>query len=58
MSDLGNDCFVCGRIGKAVGEIRAGDGTVLAEAELILADMPAEMLVDVDLKRLGWRVDV
>ena len=46
-----------GRIGKAVGEIRTGDGTVLAEAELILADMPAEMLVDVDLKRLGWRVD-
>ncbi len=46
-----------GRIGKAVGEIRAGDGSVLAEAELLLADMPAEMLVDVNLKRLGWRVD-
>ena len=46
-----------GRIGKAVGEISTADGTVLAEAELVLADMPAELLVDVNLKRLGWHVD-
>ncbi len=46
-----------GRLGKAVGEVRTTDGEVLAEAELTLADMPTELRGDVDLKRLGWRVD-
>ncbi len=46
-----------GRLGRAVGEVRNADGKVLAEAELTLADMPPELRTDVDLKRLGWRVD-
>ena len=47
-----------GRIGKAVGEIRAADDEkVLAEAEIILADLPDEMLDGADLESLGWRVD-
>lgn len=46
-----------GRLGKAVGEIRLPDGTVAAEAEMTLADVPAELLADANLEALGWRVD-
>jgi uncharacterized protein (TIGR00369 family) len=45
-----------GRLGKAVGEVRLPDGTVAAEAELTLADVPAEILAT-DAAALGWRVD-
>lgn len=46
-----------GRLGKAVGEIRLPDGTIAAEAEMTLADVPAELLADANLDALGWRVD-
>ena len=46
-----------GRLGKAVGEIYSPDGTLVAEAEMTLADVPAEMLHNADLDALGWRVD-
>ena len=46
-----------GRLGKAVGEIRLPDGTVAAEAEMTLADVPAVLLADANLEALGWRVD-
>lgn len=46
-----------GRLGRAVGEIHLPDGGIAAEAAMTLADVPAEMLVGVDLDALGWRLD-
>ncbi|MFN2223486.1 MAG: PaaI family thioesterase [Candidatus Promineifilaceae bacterium] len=46
-----------GRLGQAVGEILLPDGGVAAESAMTLADVPAEMLVGVDLDALGWRID-
>ena len=46
-----------GRLGKAVGEIRLPDGTVAAEAEMTLADVPAALLASANLDALGWRID-
>jgi uncharacterized protein (TIGR00369 family) len=46
-----------GRLGQAVGEILLPDGGVAAESVMTLADVPAEMLVGVDLDALGWRID-
>jgi uncharacterized protein (TIGR00369 family) len=46
-----------GRLGKAVGEIYLPDGSIAAESSMTLADVPAEMLVGVDLEALGWRID-
>jgi len=45
-----------GRLAQAYAELRLADGTVTAEAELTLADLPGEALPDSDLDRLGWRV--
>ena len=46
-----------GRIGKAEGKIYLPDGTVACEAELTLADMPADIASEARLAELGWRVD-
>ena len=46
-----------GRLGQAVGEIMLPDGMIAAESAMTLADVPAEMLVGVNLDALGWRVD-
>ena len=46
-----------GRIGKATGEIILPDGSIAAEAELTIVEVPAEMLVGADAAALGWRVD-
>ena len=46
-----------GRLGKAVGEIYLPDGILAADSAMTLADVPAEMLIDVDPEGLGWRVD-
>ena len=46
-----------GRLGKAVGEIQLPDGSVAAEAELTLADVPSSLLDGTDLQALGWRID-
>ncbi|MCI0394201.1 MAG: PaaI family thioesterase [Chloroflexi bacterium] len=46
-----------GRLGKAVGEITLPDGALAAEAEMTLADVPAELLANADLQALGWRLD-
>lgn len=46
-----------GRLGKAVGELYHPDGLLLAEAAMTLADLPAELIDDVDFEALGWRVD-
>ena len=45
-----------GRTAKAVSAIYDVDGTLLAEADVVLVDVPARMVQDVDLDALGWRV--
>lgn len=45
-----------GRVSHAHSEIQNLDGDVLAEAELVLVDIPESQLADVDPEDLGWRV--
>ncbi len=45
-----------GRVAHAHGEIQTQDGEVLAEAELVLVDMPEALRRDMDPEALGWRV--
>ncbi len=45
-----------GRLALAHAELRLADGTVTAEADLTLADLPREAVPDGDLEALGWRV--
>jgi uncharacterized protein (TIGR00369 family) len=45
-----------GRLALAHAELRLADGTVTAEADLTLADLPGEALPDGDLEALGWKV--
>lgn len=44
-----------GRTAQAHSEIRLPDGTVAAEAELMLIELPVDY-ADADLEELGWRV--
>jgi len=53
---LGHAGEIRGRIAKASGEIYGPDGALLVEAQLILADMPQDMLPGVDYDTLGWKV--
>ncbi len=46
-----------GRLGKAVGTVSLPDGTIAAEAEMTMADIPAEYVSEVDINALGWRID-
>ena len=45
-----------GRVSHARSEIQDLDGQVLADAELVLVDIPEEHLDNVDPETLGWRV--
>jgi uncharacterized protein (TIGR00369 family) len=45
-----------GRLAMAHSEIRLPDGTVAAEAEVTLAQIPKDYVPDADLEALGWRV--
>ncbi len=45
-----------GRRATAHSEIRLPDGSVAAEAEMLMVQVPDEMLANVDLEALGWRV--
>lgn len=45
-----------GRTATSRGAIYDQNGETLAEAEALLVDVPDEMLTDVDLQSLGWRV--
>jgi uncharacterized protein (TIGR00369 family) len=45
-----------GRVSKAHSQIINLDGEVLAEAELVLVDIPESQLANVDPEALGWRV--
>jgi len=45
-----------GRAAMAIGEIYAPDGTLLAQAEALLIDVPDEIVQSTDLEELGWKV--
>lgn len=45
-----------GRLAVAHSEVRLPDGTVAAEAEITLAQIPQEYVPDASLEDLGWRV--
>lgn len=45
-----------GRVSHAKSEIQNKNGEVLAEAELVLVDIPQAKLAEVDPEALGWRV--
>lgn len=44
------------RIATAASALYLQDGTLLAEAEVLLVDVPEGMLQGVDLESLGWKV--
>lgn len=44
------------RTATAIGEIYGPDGDLLAEAEVLLVNVPDDMLGEVDLQALGWKV--
>jgi uncharacterized protein (TIGR00369 family) len=46
-----------GRLGKAEGRIQLPDGTIACEAQLTLADVPAELLERTDPVLLNWKID-
>ncbi len=45
-----------GRVAEAHSEILDKNGNVLAEAELVLVDIPETQLANLDQEALGWRV--
>lgn len=45
-----------GRVALTHSEIRLPDGSVAAEADLMLVEIPAADLPDADLEELGWKV--
>ena len=45
------------RLGKAQGEVILPDGKVACEAAITLADVPAEVLSNINYALLDWRVD-
>lgn len=53
---IGNAGERKGRVAYAQSEIRALDGEVLADADLVLVDIPEEELREFDLEALGWKV--
>ena len=44
------------RMATSTAEIYGPDGKLLVEAEALLIDVPPEMLKDVDLEEMGWKV--
>ena len=46
-----------GRLGLARGEVLLPDGTVACDAEMSLADVPADIQLDIEGEELGWRID-
>jgi acyl-coenzyme A thioesterase PaaI-like protein len=60
---VGKPLRIVGRAGKqrdrtatAIGQIFGPDGEILAEAEVVLVNVPDEIVKDVDLEALGWKV--
>jgi uncharacterized protein (TIGR00369 family) len=46
-----------GRTATAKSEIFGPEGDLLAEADVLLVNVPDELIENVDLKALGWKVD-
>jgi len=46
-----------GRLGKAEGRVILPGGTVAAESQMTLADVPKEMLSSTNPQLLNWKVD-
>ncbi len=46
-----------GRLGKAEGRIILPDGTVAAESQMSLADVPKQLLASTNPKQLNWKID-
>ncbi len=44
------------RSAAATGEIYGPDGTLLAQADAIMVDVPADVVASTDLETLGWKV--
>ena len=40
-----------------MGEIVLPDGTIAAESEMTLADVPQELLANANMEALGWWID-
>lgn len=57
LTAIGRTVRLKGRLGKAEGQIVLPDGTVACEAQLTLANMPAELANEARLVALDWRVD-
>ena len=53
---LGKKVRLRGRLGIATGEVRLPDGSLAAEAEMTLADLPEQFRINGDLEALGWKV--
>jgi uncharacterized protein (TIGR00369 family) len=45
-----------GRVSKATGEIVNQEGTVLAEAEAVMVDIPESNVAEMDTDLIGWKV--
>lgn len=45
-----------GRLAQAHGEVRLPDGSIAAEADVTLVEIPPEYVPDTDYESLGWRV--
>jgi acyl-coenzyme A thioesterase PaaI-like protein len=45
-----------GRVAQAHGEVRLPDGSVAAEADLMLIEIPAKYVPGADWETLGWKV--
>lgn len=53
---LGHAGEAHGRVAKATGEIYGPDGALLVEAQLVLVDIPDDILQGVNYEALGWKV--
>ena len=53
---IGKKVKIRGRLAKARGEVLLPDGTLAAEADLTLADLPEGFRIEGDLDALGWKV--
>ena len=45
-----------GRVAEAHSELRTLEGVVLAEADLVMVDIPDDGMAAADLEAMGWRV--
>jgi len=53
---LGHAGEAHGRVARATGEIYGPDGALLVEAQLVLVDIPDDLLQGVNYEALGWKV--